>query len=373
MISSLFLSLMLAAIQGFLHMPIHAFAPLFGVRHRHVQRMQHLSDANDSFMDVEFEKVDETATIDSSSKEHHNLPEQDDSARSAQVPKSLLELSLDLDPQWKLARIPFTTGNTYIDCQLCFTVDLDGTTYGIGVPCDAAVAVTLEDSKGKVTYLNPVENEELIEIMATQLQELVGKDVYLKKTPKILTISGNLDKYTDNWKEDLFNETVSTEELLDDSDEGLDFFYDFMRQELGEEEFQKTLEESKEEGSIDKDLLELFNIPGLGDQADNVEGIEEMLKSMMQNDNDEESFTKLGEDLEHEGVALKLIGFNFRDGKSYSLVKLLKPFTIVGKYAEGEKEDLRFDLLTPEEEKLIIPRLEQVCQKDLEASGLSLQ
>lgn len=334
-------------------------------------------------MDVEFEKVEQADDSSSQDTKEQATTNASSPPSQQQQAKSLLELSLDMDPQWKQARIPFVTPDKreYIDCNLAFTVDVDGTTYGIGIPCDAAVAVTLEEKGDKVTYINPAleENEELIQIMATRLQELLGDDVYLRKTPKILTITGPLEKYTGQWKDDLFNQTVSTQELLDDSDEDLDFFYNFMKEELGEEEFQKTLDECRDgqASGVDKEMLELFNVPGLGDQADDVEGIQTMFQEMMREQEEgsvSESFTELGEDLEHEGVALKLIGFNFRgDGKSYSLVKLLKPFTIVGKYVEGDKEDLKFDLLTTEEEKLLIPRLEQVCKADLEQAGLSLQ
>lgn len=360
--------------------PIDSFVGPFGVTGRHAYRVRSLYESKkDSFLDVEFEKVDGTESTATETEVSEQDP--DDSSDSSPLGKSLLELSLDMDPQWKQARIPFVQGNEYIDCNLAFTVDMDdGITYGIGIPCDAAVAVTLEEGD-KVTYMNPAleENEELIQIMASQLHELLGENVFLKKTPKILTISGDLDKYTDQWKDELFNETVSTDDLLDDSDEGLDFFYNFMKQELGEEEFQKTLDEAREDGgsSIDKEVLDLFNIPGLGDQADDLEGVEKMFQEMMQEQEEgavnEEVFTRLGQDLEHEGVALKLIGFNFpRDGRSYSLVKLLKPFTIVGKYVKDDKDDLRFDLLTAEEEKLVIPRLEQLCREDLDQAGLSL-
>lgn len=353
-------------------------------RQQQTRILQHLNDAktNDSFLDVEFEKVKrkekETATKQLSS-----------SSSSSTGSKSLLDLSLDMDPRWKEARIPFCCDDRYIDCHVAFTVDLDGTTtYGIGVPCDAAVAIVMEHSNKVITYMNPAleEHDELVQIMASQLQELLGDDVFLKRTPKILTISGNLNKYiTEHWQDDLFRETVSTQDLMDDSDEGLDFFYDFMKSQLGEREFQKTLEECRRQGDKNKDepvanqeqLLDLFNIPGLGNQQDDVDGLEKMLQELTSSKDisESESFAKLGEDLEHEGVALKLFGFHFReDGKSYSLVKLLKPFTIVGKYVDNaDKDDLRFDLLTPQEEAIVIPRLEQICKADLEQSGLSLQ
>jgi hypothetical protein len=349
-------------------------------RQQQTRILQHLNDAktNDSFLDVEFEKVKR--------KEKETASQQLSSSSTGS--KSLLDLSLDMDPRWKEARIPFCYDDRYIDCHVAFTVDLDGTTtYGIGVPCDAAVAIVMEHSNKVITYMNPAleEHDELVQIMASQLQELLGDDVFLKRTPKILTISGNLNKYiTEHWQDDLFRETVSTQDLMDDSDEGLDFFYDFMKSQLGEREFQKTLEECRRQGDKNKDepvanqeqLLDLFNIPGLGNQQDDVDGLEKMLQELTSSKDisESESFAKLGEDLEHEGVALKLFGFHFReDGKSYSLVKLLKPFTIVGKYVDNaDKDDLRFDLLTPQEEAIVIPRLEQICKADLEQSGLSL-
>ena len=51
--------------------------------------------------------------------------------------------------------------------------------------------------------------------------------------------------------------------------------------------------------------------------------------------------------------------------KSYSLVKLLQPYVLIGKYAGDEKEGIRFELLTHEEERVVIPKLEELCQEDL--------
>jgi hypothetical protein len=73
--------------------------------------------------------------------------------------------------------------------------------------------------------------------------------------------------------------------------------------------------------------------------------------------------------LDHEGVALKLLSYIFAGGRSYSLVKLLKPYALVGKYIVDET-DARFELLTTSEEKIILPRLEEVCMQDLESAGL---
>jgi hypothetical protein len=335
-------------------LPTAGFVP--GAPRYRPQRIPVFVTDKDSIVDVDFVKMDKTVTV----TEREEAPS----------PKSLLEYSLELDPQWKEARIPFvdSASNRAIDCHLAFLVDLDGSTYGIGIPCDPAAAVTLEQN-GKTTYMNPIENEELVEIMASKLQEYLGDDVFLKNTPKILTIGGELDKYTAGWRETLFDETVDREALMDDGDEGLDFFYDFMKKELGEEEFQKTLDECRDDG-VDRDLLQLFDVPGLGDEEGDVEGIQKMLESLLDPDQDS-PFENIGEDLEHEGVALKLVGFHFNDDKSYTLVTLLKPFTIVGRHSGDETQDLKFDLLTLQEEKLVIPRLERICQKDLEEAGLT--
>ena len=58
--------------------------------------------------------------------------------------------------------------------------------------------------------------------------------------------------------------------------------------------------------------------------------------------------------------------------KIYSLVKLLQPFALIARY-NTENEDVRFELLTLEEEKLVVPKLEEVCRDDLAQAGLKLK
>ncbi len=38
---------------------------------------------------------------------------------------------------------------------------------------------------------------------------------------------------------------------------------------------------------------------------------------------------------------------------------------------QDEEDIIRFELLTPEEESVIVPKLEEMCQEDLEANGLT--
>jgi hypothetical protein len=143
--------------------------------------------------------------------------------------KTLFDLSLDADSDFKNTRIPFLDsssssedGTNYIDVKLAFMAELDGVQYGIGIPFDAAAAVTVEDKiGGSVEYLSSEddENDEYMQIMATQLREHVGDDLRLHRTPRVLTISGPLDTYTKNWKEKLSPKPFEVEELLDTSDE----------------------------------------------------------------------------------------------------------------------------------------------------------
>jgi hypothetical protein len=80
------------------------------------------------------------------------------------------------------------------------------------------------------------------------------------------------------------------------------------------------------------------------------------------------------ENLEHEGVALKLISYIFANGKTYSLVQLLQPYAMVGRYVlDNENGEGNFELLSPEEEQIILPRLEDICQQDLEKANLRFE
>jgi hypothetical protein len=333
-------------------------------------------------LDADFERVDLSKVKEKEIRDKSVTAVEDDDD-SIDAPKSLLDLSLDLDPEWKETRIPFvdavadgSNGENYIDGKLAFTIDLDGVTYGIAVPFDHGAAIVVEEPDGSVVYLSPDddENVELMEIMARQLQEHVDEDLKLQRTPRVLTISGDLLKYTDKWQDELLPKPVDVDTLLEDEDESVEGFREFMRKELGEEEYAKTIQEAAmmTSNDIDDEIMELFNIPGIGESKDDVEGIEKMLKSMMSDEDEDESFPGINKDkLDQEGVALKLISYRFGDGKAYSLVYLLKPFALVGKYVSDET-DVRFELLKPDEERIVIPKIEELCREDMERAGLTL-
>jgi hypothetical protein len=124
-------------------------------------------------------------------------------------------------------------------------------------------------------------------------------------------------------------------------------------------------------------LMELFDISGIGERSGDQAGLKAMIQSLQDQEDpmSAEMMARVGlsDPLDYESAALKLISFNFRDGKAYSLVQLLKPYTLVGRLMKGGRpKGIQFELLTREEERLVIPKIEEVCKKDLDAAGLSL-
>jgi hypothetical protein len=315
-------------------------------------------------LDVDFERVEDPP----SSNKNRDTEETPQEVPS--VPGTLFDLSLGSDPDWKDARVPFFDGENYIDVKLAFTAELDGVSYGIGSPCDPVVAVAYEKGDGPAVYLSPDddENEEMMQLMAAQLQDHVGENLQLKRTPRVLTVSGPLDNYTKNWKDAILPESFDISALLeeDEKDDSVDSFLKFMKDELGEEEFEKTMQEDSDD--IDPELRALFDIPGLGTEADDKEGTEELLNTIL-DDADEQmkSLEEFGS--EQDSAALKLVGYILPSGKSYSLVQILQPTIIVGKYV-NDPNDNRFELLSRDEAALVEPRLGEVCKEDLEKAGL---
>ncbi|GAX09398.1 hypothetical protein FisN_6Lh229 [Fistulifera solaris] len=318
------------------------------------------------YVDAEFERVQQTQQeeeIDEATEPVDPLREQY---------KSLMDLSLEADPEIMNARIPFFENENYIDVKLAFMAELDGVTYGIGVPFDPSVALVIESNNDgdAAQFLSPDddENEELMQLMAAQLHEHLGKDLQLKRTPRVLTVDGPLNNYTRNWENQILPRPFTAKELMErDEQDTVEYFLQVMKEELGEEEFQKTM--NGEDEDVDDELMALFDIPGLGN--DDEEGLEELIKSMLDEDPDEqlkelERFGKVeGEE------TLKLVGYIIPGGKSYTLVQLLRPYVIVGRYIQDDVEN-RFELLSPDEALVVEPRLAEVCRKDLEKSGLSL-
>lgn len=184
-----------------------------------------------------------------------------------------------------------------------------------------------------------------------------------------MTIKGPLEKYTTDWKEKVIPQSIDTKTLLDDSDEDLKFFHDFMKKELGEDEYKKTLQEDI--SNIDDELLGLFGAMG----EEESQSVEDLFPDGLDEDG-EDIFIKemkdfVNKDISHDGVALKLISYSLPDGNKYSVVQLLNPYALVGKYTQTD-DDLYFELLSPKDADLLLPRLEEACREDLQKAGLTV-
>ncbi len=269
--------------------------------------------------------------------------------------KNLIDISLESgDPRWKDTRIPFCRRDEHIDCKLAFMVDLEGQSYGIGVPFDDVVAIVVQEKADKEkdgrdeiletknvdpdAYEDNEEYAELMEIFAGQVQEQLGEEFQLRKTPKVLTISGGLDKITKNWQNKVITKPFDVDELLeisktkdeDDLSKEIDSFYKFMRDELGDEEFEKTMNGEDDDdilGGEFNHLMDLFDVPDIdGTSEKDKETLEELVESISQDIATGEVSEASKFIPNTENAALKLLGYTFREsGKSYFLVKPLQP------------------------------------------------
>uniref|UniRef100_A0A7S4VUZ6 Uncharacterized protein n=1 Tax=Ditylum brightwellii TaxID=49249 RepID=A0A7S4VUZ6_9STRA len=292
--------------------------------------------------------------------------------------KTLIDVSLDMDPEWKDLPVPFIDpdGNNFIDCIMVYMVDFEGETYVLATPREKSAAVCYENEEdGSIVMLDSDDDEniEIFEMAAAKLSKIFDDEVMLKRTPRTLTISGNLDKFTGNWRDELKvakEQTVDADTLsgLDDDDS---FFDEFMKRELGAE-YDKIMEEDDDIDDIDKSIMKLFEVPGLGTGANDEEGIKALLDEIESDLKNDAAPSNSGNKVDEvdENSGLRLLTFEGPDGKSYSLLELLQPVVIVGK--EDPAVQTRRVLLTKEESDDITPRLESYCQKELEDAGLKL-
>jgi hypothetical protein len=147
-----------------------------------------------------------------------------------------------------------------------------------------------------------------------------------------------------------------------------------MKAELGEEEYEKTLNEEPDEELLNPEFLALFSVPELNIDTGDAKSVDELMKSIL---NPEEEYEKVKKELgldklESDGAALKLVSYLFGNGKSYSLVQLLHPYVLIAKFISDNGET-RFELLTKEEERIIVPHIENKFRRELEQAGLSIE
>jgi hypothetical protein len=205
-----------------------------------------------------------------------------------------------------------------------------------------------------------------------------------------LTIAGDLQPYLDSFPENLLSEDLSLDSLLEEpdvSDSAIDKLFNFFEQQLGPEVYNQVMSETTD---LDPNLQSLFDL--LKEDADHQDD-----DVSMDLDSLEEKFRNLGDDISHNGVGIKLVGFHLNNGDTreeisntrdhnsksisttesaafYSLVKPIKPLTVVGRLLKDhDSKETVFELLNTKEEALIVPRLEKICQEDLEAQGITIR
>ena len=338
-------------------------------------------------MDADYERVVITSPIRNPRQDTTATTIDDDNAKNAvDIPVFQTNSLLDMTMDDNNVTFPFVDPQTEqtLNCRLAVTAELeDGQLYAVGIPSQHGVLMVIErpsagsaDESGSTTangasmeaeYLDPdlEDNVEVLELMAGALQKYLSPDLKLQRTPRILTIAGDLDQYVDALPGNLVSADMTMEKIMEEPDGDLDKLFDFFKEQMGDEVFEATMEEATD---LDPSIMSLFEMSD-EDDIDKPFNLAEM----------EEAFRNLSADIQHQGVGVKLVGFqvNNNDGKDkitsppsfYSLVKPIRPLTVVGRLRREGTETV-FELLTPEEEVLIVPRLEQVCKEDMVAQGL---
>lgn len=116
-----------------------------------------------------------------------------------------------------------------------------------------------------------------------------------------------------------------------------------------------------------------FDNPGAhgGNSKEDMEGLDDLMESMKEEIETGEVSEAKEFIPDTENAALKLLGYTFKEsGKSYFLVKPLQSYTLIGRQVKEEENIIKFELLTADEEAIIIPKLEGIYKEELEANGL---
>jgi hypothetical protein len=299
----------------------------------------------------------------------------------------------------------------FIECRIKFVLEMDSIQYWIGTPVDTQVAIYCEgrniensgaqSSKDKTLkascyFIDPDNdtNLELMEIAAAEFSKVYGEeiDIIFKRTPRTLTIEvlnttnsdgkESFNPITSNdWLKDyqipddqqpknvLADSILDEIERVEDDEEDDKYFDDFFKKELGPNYKSELLVPDDDVDKKVMEMMHLFNIPGIGTQRQNEEGISELLEDIF-NGGDLQKASEHKDENEVE-TAVRLLGFTGPDGKPYSLVKMIQPMVLVAREAEGLEPDQRL-LLSADEADKIIPKLEKQFIREFEEAGFSI-
>jgi len=295
------------------------------------------------------------------------------------------------------------------------------------------------NNNNNILVLSEEEKEEIFQLAARALMNEYGSgeggggqqstsslssnsNIRLKKTPRVLTIEGNLDGILGDWREVLlggggggknknkqqqtphqqqqYNKLELTiDDILnvidsdDDDDDEEDFFDTIMRRDLGDdyESLIANDDDDNIDDNIDEELLELFIDPSsssittttttnIDDDDDDV-NVDELLASLEEINTKEAKYMKNNNSSSYyydsivqqlqPSVALKLLNFIGPDGcKEYTILRPLRPILLIGK--DDPLDYTRRILLTEDERRSVLPRLESVIRAGLEDAGFFL-
>eukprot|EP00563_Minutocellus_polymorphus_P018107 CAMPEP_0197723198 /NCGR_PEP_ID=MMETSP1434-20131217/5603_1 /TAXON_ID=265543 /ORGANISM="Minutocellus polymorphus, Strain CCMP3303" /LENGTH=388 /DNA_ID=CAMNT_0043308427 /DNA_START=55 /DNA_END=1221 /DNA_ORIENTATION=+ len=297
--------------------------------------------------------------------------EQRSNSGGTSVSTTVADIVLDAAPEWKDIVVEFVSktpsGNLHvIPCRMPFTVNVDGEVYSIGMPFEDAVAVLEDDANGQLSSLvDPDDdaNEEVFQLAATALTENMGNELRLRRTPRVLTVQGNLKSITGTYLQEKQAEPVQAKDLIKDEEDDDDAFFDsFFRKELGEN-YEDEFAVANDDVDADE-VLGLFSVPGLGTE-DNEEAIRGLLDEIASDHKAGAGTTDRMVSIANDGAkALPLFPFTSPEGKSYAFVQFKESPLLVG------KEDPKIDktqrlLLNAKESALILPKIEEQLKEEL--------
>jgi len=382
---------------------IEAFGSQASIFHRSVAETR---------VSIQFSKIIDAEVIaDDDGSDNDNISS-GGSTSADNLQLSLVEYSQKQDPDWKSMPIAFcdTVSNSYIDCNLAFYVkdplgqNGQGAEYSLGVPCEVPIVVSLEvaddeendngdnddaafTNLSKVIPISPEhtdedtlseeEKNEIFQMAARALMEEFGAGIRLKKTPRVLTLDGNLEEVIGDWKEVLLESVSNSKDVGflsfegalnlfdDDNKDGEDYFDKIMRRDLGDD-YMSLAEDG--DGEVDEELLKLFDSDSVNKDGD-VSEVVDFLKNSGDSNNIDDDFDTLLQQLK-PSAALRLLNFMTEDGKEVTILRPVRPMLLLGK--EDPEDYTRRILLTDEEMAEVLPRLESVCREGLEKAGFFL-
>lgn len=373
---------------------------------------------NDNIIDAEFYSNEDELENDDSNRPSSTVGNAATATATGARKTSPLQASLaSVDPKLSSLSINFidpapksSLKQSFIPCRMAFIVHYDNVEYTIGTPIDSQVAIYVEDTKSNTAnFIDPDEddNMEIMERAASVFEskykhislsdddedilvddkdenEKQRLNIRFKRTPRTLTVEGDLSMITGNWRQDSKKQVDSIKDVAkgvlneiekeSDSTSDDEYFDSFFAEQLGSNYKQDALENSALDEQAEE-LMEMFNIPGLGTEQGDNDGIKDMLGDIFNGNDEKLSKDKSTDQSNAESeTALRLVGFSDEsdDGKVYSLVQLIQPMILVAKNDPSLEMDERM-LLTVEEADVIVPLLEKQFEEEFKDAGISLK